>query len=127
MKSVEIVITILAIFLSRLEVSSDLFHFTALCRHFVFSCSLTIKMTVLTKTTANPTNGAKILLMAKDTLSMLSRLPVETKPKRVLFLIGKNFKPKLLTQYTGETLHMKVVKMHTTAIETLLDVTMVFT
>lgn len=127
MKSADITTTILATLWFLLVMLSAWVAVVDFTRHADRFRIVTTSVTVQTETTMKALKGINTLLMAKEARSTFSRSLVRTRPRRVLFLPGKNFKPSLLTTYRGATLDSRMTKTITMRTDTLEDVTMFFT
>lgn len=97
---VDIITTILAILWLRLDDSPGADFTFCLC-HFVLFCRLRKRRPVQMITTMKAMQGMKKLLIVNTKPSTTSLSAVEIRPTMDLFLAGTNFRPSLLTTYTG--------------------------
>lgn len=84
-------------------------------------------MIVHVATITNAVRGMKKLLNKKASFSTRSLLCLKMSPNTVVFLIGENLWPSLLTTYTGALLKVKMKKMAATQIAVLFGVRIVLT
>lgn len=111
MNIAEIIVTILATFSFLLEILWLWLVMADVSRHLFLLYNFKTNTMVHVIMTTNAANGSSWLLMTNVMLSTISRCFVETRPSRVLFLWGKNFRPRWLTANTGEEVMATKTKM----------------
>lgn len=95
--------------------------------HLTFLSRFTTRIVVHKVMTTNATTGMAKLLIANEIFWtwVLSRQGIRV--RRVLFLVGKNLKPNLLTTYTGDSQAAVIMKTQTITAAIRREVTMLLT
>lgn len=123
----EIVTTIFATFKLRLEILSDTVVDIVVCLHSFWILSWFERMAVQRATIINVHMGIKKLLIENVNISTWSLFSLKINPTIDSFFTGENFTPRLLTQYAGLALNVKMMKIQTMITAALFEVMTFFT